>query len=311
MNAAVIGGAGRLGSAVIAELVRRNLFTEITLIDGQAELCTAEIQDLRDACANQPVRLHAATQVNFATQSDIIILAGGVSAQPNESRLELGRRNLTPFCRLLNELKEVGLKSSTVVIIATEPSELLTPLAASFLELPTGQVFGLGTMIDARRLRTSIAEKLSLTAKDISISAIGAHGEALVPLWSGATAGGAPLSSLKQWQGVMQSEVEASVKATDEMLLYGKGGAWLGPAAATADAACAVARDERVILPVSQSHDFRLPKYDLRRTTLALPTIVGQQGAGEVVEFKLWPREQSALVRAARNTQNDLKALAT
>jgi len=311
MKAAVIGGAGLLGSAVMADLITRELFREITLIDAQAGLAKAEIEDLRAAHLDRDVQVNFATQIDSASQSDVIVICRGFAPQSDESRLDLARRHLAPFCWLLSELNRVGIKQDVVVIIAAEPSELMAALAAAYLKLPANQIIGIGTVVDERRLRTGLAECLSTPIRGIQISAIGVRGKHLVPLWSSCTISGQPANKLRPWESTWQHDVEQQTRLADFTQLRGKGGAWRAPAAAVADVARAVVRDERVILPVCVSRQFLRPVYGLRRTSVALPTVVGRQGALDVVEQKLWPKELAALKQGARETARSLVALAT
>lgn len=310
MHASVIGGAGLLGSAIAAELMRLGLFERIALLDAQAELAAAEIRDLREASIGSGVELSSATQINFATQSDLFIFAGGFASQSNEPRFELARRYLRHFCWHLKELKNGGLKRDAIVLIAAEPSELLTEIAARYLDLPSSRVIGMGTVVDRRRLQVGLADALSKPVGEIAIEAIGVRGAGMVPLWSGAIISGEPISKLRPWEGAWQHTVEMRARTADTDQLRGKGGAYRAPAAAVGEVAQAILRNEGRPLPVCISHDFKSPRYGLRRATLALPTLVGRSGAGEVVEQKLWPKEMTALHQAARRVQRDIQALA-
>ncbi|WP_269542176.1 lactate/malate family dehydrogenase [Cerasicoccus fimbriatus] len=309
MKAAVIGGAGLFGSAVIAELASRGLFHEITLIDGQAELGEAEVADLRAAYLGRDIRINFASQINSVSQSDVVIVCRGFATQSGESRFELARRNLGPFCWLLAELKRVGLRRDAVVIIAAEPTELMTALAASYLDLPPGQILGMGTVVDAMRLRAGLCQHFNLSSGEVQVGALGVRGKHLVPVWSSANIGGQAISQLRPWEGSWQHAIEQAVREADLSQLRGKGGAWRAPAAAVADVANAVVRDTGAVLPVCVSQAFRVSRYGLRRTSIALPHPVGRQGAGEVIEQKLWPKELAALKQGARQAQRDLQAL--
>lgn len=310
MHASVIGGAGLLGSAVTAELVRRRLFSELTLLDAQTALAAAEIRDLREANIDTDVDLSSASQINSASQSDIIIFAGGFAAQSKEPRLSLAKRYLRHFCWQLKELKQAGIKSDAIIVIAAEPSELLTEITVRYLGLPPSRVIGLGTVVDSRRLCIGLADAHNVPVKDIAIDAVGVRGEGLTPLWSAARIAGEPIAHFKPWQGNWQHTVEMQARKADTRQLASIGGAYRAPAAAVVDIIQAIVRNEQRSLPVCVSHLFRFPKYNLRKATIALPTIVGRNGAGEVIELKLWPKEQTALLQAARHAQRDLHALA-
>lgn len=310
MKAAVIGGAGLLGSAVIAELTAHDLFREITLIDAQAELGEAEVQDLRAAHSESDTRLAFAAQLECAADSDVIIITRSFTPQCNEARLALAQRNLAPFCWLLSELNRVGIKSDAVVVITTEPTELMTALAAAYLNLPPNQILGMGTVVDARRLRAGLAQHFSLPAREIEINAVGVRGKYLIPLWSSAMIGSQPMSKIRPWEGTWQYEVETATRQADDMQLRGKGGSWRTAAASVVDVAKAVAQNQRTQLPVCVTRNLRIPVYGLRRTSIALPTMVGREGAIEVIEQKLWPKELAALRQASHQSQRDLNSLA-
>ncbi|WP_309398181.1 lactate/malate family dehydrogenase [Cerasicoccus maritimus] len=309
MKAAIIGGAGLLGSAVVAAFLERDLFIELTLLDAQGQLAEAEAQDFRESFLEKGTVIHSAAQIDFASQSDLIVFAGGFASQSKEPRIDLARRYLRHFCWQLSQLKEAGVKQDAVILIAAEPAELLTAMAVSYLGLPPERVIGMGTVVDARRLRVGLSQALSVGLSQVSINAIGVRGEGMVPLWSGAKVAGESISTLKPWEHNWQHEVEQRARNADTAMMMGKGGAYRANAAAVAEVATAIVRDTQQILPVSVCHDFRTPRYGLRKTCLALPTEVGRRGAGEVVDVKLWPKEEAALRQTARRVQRDLRTL--
>ena len=110
--------------------------------------------------------------------------------KPDESRLDLINRNVELFLNILGQVKAAGLKTDAIVLVVSNPVDVLTYLATMQLGLPPTQVIGLGTQLDSARFRSLIAEALKLPPTQVTATILGEHGDSMVPIWSAAQAAG-------------------------------------------------------------------------------------------------------------------------
>ena len=131
--------------------------------------------------------------------SDLICITAGLRRKPDESRLDLINRNVDLFMQILEQVKGGGLRRDAIVLVVSNPVDVLTYLAAERLGLPPSQVIGLGTQLDTIRFRSLIAQHLKAAPTQVSALILGEHGDSMVPIWSSAGVGGLPLEKQPGW----------------------------------------------------------------------------------------------------------------
>src|SRR5690606_28738240 len=149
----------------------------------------------------------------------------GLRRKPDESRLDLINRNTELFLSILGEITRVGHRPDAIVLVVSNPVDVLTYLAAQRLKLPANQVIGLGTQLDTIRFRSLIAQKLGLAPTQVSALILGEHGDSMVPIWSSATAGGLPLEKHPGWSPQLANELFTRTKGSGAEVIKKKGGA--------------------------------------------------------------------------------------
>ncbi|MDR3632673.1 MAG: lactate dehydrogenase, partial [Isosphaeraceae bacterium] len=184
MNVSIIGGGGLVGSCAAFALQAAGLVSGIDLIDLNADLCKGQALDLLHGAsliADQRIR---ATGYDAIPQSDLVCITAGLRRKPDESRLDLINRNVELFLSILGQVKSAGLKKDAIVLVVSNPVDVLTYLAVKQTGLPATQVIGLGTQLDSARFRSLIAEALKLPATQVTATILGEHGDSMVPIWS-------------------------------------------------------------------------------------------------------------------------------
>ncbi len=160
---------------------------EIALLDVNAEAVPAA---RRSTCCTAAELM--ADQVissggyEHIPSSDVICITAGLRRKPDESRLDLINRNVDLFLGILGEVSKAGVKKDAIVLVVSNPVDVLTYLAADRLKLPTSQVLGLGTQLDTVRFRSLIAQQLAAPATQVNALILGEHGDSMVPIWSSA-----------------------------------------------------------------------------------------------------------------------------
>src|SRR4051794_38626313 len=165
MKVSIIGGGGLVGSCTGFALQTGRVVREIAMIDANAEMADGQALDLLHGSALVADQVISAGGYEHIPTSDVICITVGLRRKPDESRLDLINRNVDLFLGILNEIQKVGHKKDAVVVVVSNPVDVLTYLAAKKLKLPSAQVIGLGTQLDTLRFRSLIAAKLNAPPK--------------------------------------------------------------------------------------------------------------------------------------------------
>ncbi len=193
MKVSIIGGGGLVGSSAAFALQCGGIVCHIDLIDLNADQARGQALDLLHGAslvADQRIR---ATGYEAIPDSDMVIITAGLRRKPDESRLDLINRNVELFLDILGQVNSAGLKREAIVLVVSNPVDVLTYLAVKRLDLPSSQVIGLGTQLDTARFRSLIAEAIGIPPTQVSGLILGEHGDSMVPIWSAAQAAGLPL----------------------------------------------------------------------------------------------------------------------
>ncbi|MCG8584546.1 MAG: lactate dehydrogenase, partial [Pirellulales bacterium] len=190
MKVSIIGGGGRVGSCAAFALQTGKIVREIALLDVNQELAEGEALDLLHGGPSTADQVIKAGDYSEIPTSDVICITAGLRRQPDESRLDLINRNVDLFLKILEEIKNVGTKPGAIVFVVSNPVDILTYLALDRLNLPPGQVLGLGTQLDTIRFRSLIAQYLNAPPTQCKALILGEHGDSMVPIWSSATLAG-------------------------------------------------------------------------------------------------------------------------
>lgn len=292
MKISIIGGGGLVGSCTAFALQAGKIIREIALLDVNADLVAGQALDLLHGSSLMADQVITSGSYEHIPSSDIICITAGLRRKPDESRLDLINRNVDLFLGILDEVSRVGYKKDAVVLVVSNPVDVLTYLAADRLDLPASQVIGLGTQLDTIRFRSLIAQQLATAPTQVKALILGEHGDSMVPIWSSATIAGLPLDKFPGWTAHLANELFTRTKGSGAEVIKKKGGAGFAVGLAIQEVAEAIALDRRAILPVSS---VQKGCYGIRDVALSVPTVVGRAGVVATHEIDLWPKELQAL----------------
>jgi L-lactate dehydrogenase len=276
---------------------------ELVVIDVARELAEGEALDLRHGASLSAPQIITAGGTDAAEGSDIVIITAGLRRKPDESRLDLINRNVSLFRSILSDLRQVRLSEHTVLLVVSNPVDILTYLAVKEFILPPHQVIGLGTVLDTARFRSLLAEYFGVAATDMKVLILGEHGDSMVPVWSSATANGVALQSLPHYDPAKVQEIFEFTKKSGAEVIRLKGGAGYAVGLAIREVVHAILLDTRQILPVST---LQTGLYGISDVCLSVPTIVGRRGMVQQIEMKLTDEELHGLRRSAQALQETL-----
>ena len=297
MKVSIIGGGGLVGSCAAYALQCGGIVREIALLDVNANLAAGHALDLMHGSPSIADQILSSGGYEHLPDSDVICITAGLRRKPEESRLDLINRNTDLFSSILVEIQKVGVKKTAVVVVVSNPVDILTSLAASKLGLPVSQVLGLGTQLDTIRFCSLISDALKSSPTQTRALILGEHGDSMVPIWSSATVGGLSLDKYPGWNSVLAEKIFTRTKGSGAECLSKKGGAGFAVGIAIRDVIHAIALDQNRILPVSTVQDGAC--YGIRDVAISIPTVVGRTGAVQRVEIDLWPKELQGLRASA------------
>jgi L-lactate dehydrogenase len=306
MKVSIIGGGGLVGSSAAFALQCGAVVRQIDLIDLNADQVRGQALDLLHGAslvADQRIR---ATGYEAIPESDVIIITAGLRRKPDESRLDLINRNVELFLGILGQATTAGIKRDAIVLVVSNPVDVLTYLAVRLLDLPSSQVIGLGTQLDTARFRSLIAEKLQLPPTQVTALILGEHGDSMVPIWSTAQAASLPLERFAGWNSSVADALLTRTRGSGAEVIKLKGGAGFAVGISIRDVVHAIALDQKRILPVSALVN---GPYGIRDVCISIPTVVGRKGVEGQLEIELWPKETSALQHSAQVLRETIEAV--
>ncbi len=294
-----IVGAGMVGSAAAYAMVLRGTASQVVLVDHNPALAAAQAQDILHATPfSHPVHVRAGETAELAG-AGVVILAAGVAQKPGETRLQLLERNAAVFAEIIPPV--LAAAPEAILLVATNPVDVMTSIAARISGLPAGRVLGSGTILDTARFRALLGEHLGVSAKSVHAFVLGEHGESEVLWWSGATAGSlSVLEGAAQWERPLdeaaRQRIDDNVRRAADHIIAGKGATWYGIGGGLARIVEAISSHENALLTVSAPTAWVEGVADV---SLSLPRIVGRRGCGRILLPDLDPGEHQALRRSA------------
>ncbi len=293
MKTVLVIGAGNVGSQIIHYGMARDVAAQFFLLDTDQELETAQVLDLKDTLffsKNSNV-----SEINYGdtkiTEMDVIIITAGANQSVGETRCDLLQKNAVILKSIAQNLGT--LKSEAVVIIVSNPVDILTSLAYQFFDIPQNQIFGTGTLLDSARLCWQIAQMQKVPVGEVSGYVLGEHGDSEFVAWSMVNLTGKLLSTTEQ------QCIENEVKQEAYAIIKGKGATYFGIAASTITLLNAVLGNTGEVYPVSTCYP-HFEDVELQKTPLGVLAKLGEKGVHEVVKMDLPENELQNLKDSAQ-----------
>jgi L-lactate dehydrogenase len=304
MKVGIIGGGGIVGSSAGFALQLGGIVHEIVIVDANADLADGQALDMLHGTAAIADQMIYAGGYDRLADADLICITAGLRRKPDESRLALINRNVELFKTILGSIQSAGMKADTMILVVSNPVDILTYLAEKELGLPKGRVIGLGTLLDTLRFRSLLAMNLRAPATQLDAMIIGEHGDSMVPVWSSASIAGLPLEKWPGFTPKLGEDVFQRAKTSGAEMIKKKTGAGFAVGVSIAEVIHAIALDSKRVLPVST---VLAGAYGLRDVSISVPTVVGRAGAEKIIELELWPKEMQGLKRSAGVLQDTLR----
>ena len=304
-----IVGAGNVGSTVAYALLMSGLSAEIVLIDANQSKAEGEAMDL-----NHAVPLTHPTKIRVGSLSDcagaaVTVIAAGAGQKPGESRLDLVKRNADIFSAIVPEAAKHN--PTGILLVTTNPVDVLTYHSWKISGLPEKQVIGSGTILDTARFRYLLSQHFDVDARSVHAYIIGEHGDSEVPVWSLANIAGMRLEEFCRTNGcpfdvAAMNDIFKKTRDAAYEIIKRKGATYYAVAAGIIRIVEAILRDQRTVLTVSTL----IRNYNgLDDVCLSLPTVVDRGGVEGFLRLDLNESERSALAISAQVLKRTIAGL--
>ncbi len=307
-----IVGVGNVGTAAAYAMFNQSLASEILLLDQDSRRAEGEAMDLMHGQQLVGGITCRAVEYPALSNAQIIVLSAGASQQsPDETRLDLLRRNAKIFREIIIQLDKYAPDS--ILVVATNPVDVLTYVSQELSSRPNRRILGTGTLLDTARFRALLGRHYGVDPRSVHAYILGEHGDSEVPIWSTATIGGQHIYEQDvlgtDWDpDTMQAIFEKARDAAYEIIdLKGHTDTAIG--LVIARIVRAVLEDQQNVLPVSTRPD---GAYGIDDVCLSVPCVVGLEGMEKRVDPKLHDEERDALrdsAEALYDSRDDLGIL--
>lgn len=290
-------GAGQVGATAAYAMMLRGVGSEIVLVDKNEALAQAQAEDISHAAPTSNPLVVRSGPYEALDGARLVVISAGVNQKPGESRLDLLQRNAAVFEEVIAQVMRVA--PDAILLIATNPVDVMTHLAQRVSGLPEGRVIGSGTILDTARFRMLLGQHFDISPKSIHAYVLGEHGDSEVLWWSGATVGSVSMNEYAAQArcpitAEVRQRIDEGVRGAAGRIIRAKGATWFGIGGGLARIAQAIQNDERAILSASI-----LEEVDGDRVTLSLPRVVGAAGVVGTVAPLLDAEEKLKFRRSA------------
>ena len=304
-------GCGFVGSTIAFALMQSGLFSEMVLIDVDMKKAEGEALDIGHGISFvHPMKIWAGVYEDVADAA-IVIITAGANQKPGETRLDLVHKNIGILKGIMPEVTKYN--KTGIIMIVSNPVDILTYAALKISGLPENRVIGSGTVLDTARLKYEMGEFLEVDSRGVHAFIVGEHGDSEIAAWSSANVSGVPLKEFFKIRSDIDSNKELK-EATEEIaervknsayeIIERKHATYYGIAMAVKRICEAIVRDEESILPVSC---YMNGENGISGMVLSMPAILGANGIEKLIPVSLNEEESIKLKRSAETLKDILE----
>ena len=300
----VIVGAGLVGATSAYAIMLQGIASEIVLIDVDKKRCEGEALDLQHGISFVPEVKIWSGDYSDCRSADIVVICAGLKQQAGQSRLELAAANGKIIAGVVKNV--VKYTQDAIILMVTNPLDVLTYVAYKTSGFPPNQVFGSGTTLDSSRFRYLLAQSLGVAADSVGAYLVGEHGDSSVPVYSHSNVMGENIAALPRGSKKKSAAAYQTTRDAAADLICKKGATYYAVALAVARLTRAILGDEKHVFPVSV---YVAGQYGINDVYLSLPAVVGRSGVKRILDVKLSALEKKQLQKSARIIRQTIDAL--
>jgi malate dehydrogenase len=298
-------GAGNVGAS-LAQLIAYSGLSDVVLFDIVKGIPQGKALDISEACPlwNSSVSVKGTNNYEDTAGSDIVVITAGLPRKPGMSRDDLLQANAEIVRKATEEACRVSPES--ILIIVTNPMDVMTYLAWKVSGFPPERVMGMGGVLDSARFRTFVAWEFGVSVEDVEALVLGGHGDQMVPMPRFTTVKGVPITELLTGEKI-DSLIQRTKNGGAEIVSYLKtGSAYYAPAASVFEMLKSIILDEKRMLPCAA---YLSGQYGINDIYAGVPVVLGRKGVEKIVELKLEDSEKKKLEESASAVRNLVEKL--
>jgi L-lactate dehydrogenase len=305
----LIIGAGQVGMSCAYSMLIQNTLDEMVIYDINTEKLEGEVMDLLHGLPFVAPTNVRAGSLEDGKDADVVVITAGAKQKPGESRLDLVHRNVTIFKDLIPEVVEHC--PHAVLLVVTNPVDVMTYVSLKLSGLPSSTVFGSGTALDTARFRYLLADKFEIDPRSFHAYIIGEHGDSEVPVWSKVNISGMQLFDENSTGGALKEaeemkQVFEQVKNAAYEVIRRKGATCYAIGLGVTQITQAILRNQNRVITVScLIEDFE----GINDVCLSLPAVVNRQGIRRVLKLSLTPTEKEQLLHSSQVLRHTIEEI--
>ena len=302
-------GAGAVGSTTAFTIAMQQLCSELVLIDVNKEKALGEALDISHGLPFIGDMYIHSGDYSDVKDADCIIITAGIPRKEGETRLDLAKKNVKLAHIITDSIMEYY--NGGVILVISNPCDLVTYKVAEWSGLPSNLVIGSGTNLDSARFRSLLCKKLGVDIKNVHAYMLGEHGETQFPCWSHTHVAGMSIDEYAAAVGVpfgqdIKDEIAQKTKSAGAEIIKLKGATFNGIAVSAATLLRSITEDEHTIRTVATRLN---GEYGISGVTLDVPALIGANGVDKIVDMQLSPEEYELLKKSEANIREAIASV--
>lgn len=302
INKVSIIGCGKVGMTSAYSILHSGMVNELILVGRDKCALEGEELDLEHGMSFLPFAKITGTE-NYSdiAESDVVIVTAGAAQKPGETRLDLAAKNIAIIEDIIPKI--VKHAPAAIIIIVSNPVDVLTYRAYQIADLPKGRIFGSGTTLDTSRFRFHLSEFLHVNPRSIHAYILGEHGDSSFPALTSASIGGQPIHTFPHFSEERALKAFEKAKNAAYTIISAKGSTYYGIGSVVSHMVKQIFSDAKSVLPLSMPlHNY----YGHSGVALSVPCIIGRDGVETMLEIKLDWDEQRMLEKSVKTLKTYL-----
>jgi len=298
-------GAGNVGGMLAQRIAKENLADVVLcdVVEGKPQGLALDLMQAH-AISNHDRKIIGTNDYSDTKDSDVIVVTAGLPRKEGMSRNDLLKINAGIVRDVVKNA--IALSPHAILLIVTNPLDVMTYLAWQVSGLPPHRVVGMAGVLDAARFQTFIAMELKTSSADIYTTVLGGHGDLMLPLPRLSTVNGVPITQLLSEDAIARLVERTRNGGAEIVKLLKNGSAYFAPSAATYRMVESIVSDRHRIFPAAA---FLQGEYGLKDLFMGVPIQLGRQGVEKVIELQLTDQEMATLHASAASIQENIDLL--
>ena len=295
MSKIAIVGAGFVGSTAAYTLLMDGVASEIALIDVNREKAEGEAMDLQHGLQfRQNVKIKFGSSYELCKDADIVIICAGAHQKPGETRIDLVKKNSEIFKEMVPSI--VKHNRDCILLVVSNPVDILTYLTLKYSKFPKNKVFGSGTILDTARFRYKLGEYFEVSPNSIHAYILGEHGDSSFPVWSTANIAGINLKLLKKYNKKAMEKIFSETKNAAYEIIAKKGATYYAIGLGVSKIVNTILSNQNGVLALSS---YLKEYHGVKEVCLSVPTVINRNGIKEHLVLPLNSLEKKQLKKSA------------